>query len=221
MYYGCGLRLVKDDADGKPVPALGDENSINVLQKIASMLNSDNMQYSPWRNSNSGGDGDQSIFRVFKEGRALFLSHGIGSAGRFRDLKDDFGVLPAPKLDESQESYYNIIDAGKFMVIPKTASDLDRTGTILESLSYEGYRTVISAYYDTMLKNKLMRDEESIEMLDKYIFPDSVVKSFFSAKVQDTLQSVAKSPDSMASTIASQMTVMQADIDELYKSFEQ
>lgn len=220
MYYGCGLRLVKDDADGKPVPALGGENSINVLQKIASMLNSDNMQYSPWKNSNSGGDGDQSIFRVFKEGRALFLSHGIGSAGRFRDLKDDFGVLPAPKLDESQESYYNIIDAGKFMVIPKTASDLDRTGTILESLSYEGYRTVISAYYDTMLKNKLMRDEESIEMLDKYIFPDSVVKSFFSAKVQDTLQSVAKSPDSMASTIASQMTVMQADIDELYKSFE-
>ena len=107
------------------------------------------------------------------------------------------------------------------MVIPKTASDLDRTGTILESLSYEGYRTVISAYYDTMLKNKLMRDDDSIEMLDKYIFPNSVVKSFFHAKVQDTLQAVAKSPDAMASTIASQMTVMQADIDEIYESFEQ
>ena len=221
MYYGCGLRLVKENPDGKLVPALGDEQSINVLQKIAGILNSDNIQYSPWKNTNTGGDGDQSIFRIFKEGRTLFLSHGIGSASRFRDLKDDFGVLPAPKLDENQDTYYNVIDAGKFMVIPKTLTDPDRTGTILESLSYEGYRSVISAYYDTMLKNKLMRDDDSIEMLDKYIFPNSVVKSFFSAKVQETLQTVARDPDSIASTIASQISVMQADIDKLYESFAQ
>lgn len=219
MYFGAGMRLVDTDKDGKPTVAIGSEQSINVLQKISALLNSDNIQYCPKYNKNSGGDGDQSIFRVFQEGRALFLSHGIGSANRFRNMEVDFGVLPAPKYDEEQESYWNVIDAGKYMVIPKTATDLDRTGTILESLSYEGYKSVIGAYYDTMLKNKLMRDDDSIEMLDKYIFPNSAVKSFFYASVQETLQNVVKAPDSMSSTIASSLSSMQENINKVYETF--
>ena len=134
-------------------------------------------------------------------------------------MDNDFGVLPAPKYDEAQENYQNVIDAGKFMVIPKTVQDLDRTGVILESLSYEGYKSVISAYYDTMLKNKLMRDEDSIEMLDKYIFPNTVVRNFFYADVQSTIQDIVKKPEAMASTIASREESLQKKIDKIYDTF--
>ena len=58
-----------------------------------------------------------------------------------------------------------------------------------------------------------------IEMLDKYIFPNSAVKSFFYASVQDTLQNVVKSPDSMASTIASSLSSMQENINRVYETF--
>ena len=105
------------------------------------------------------------------------------------------------------------------MVIPKTAQDLDRIGVILESLSYEGYKSVISAYYDTMLKNKLMRDDESIEILDKYIFPNTVVKNFFYANVQGAIQDIVKKPEAMASTIASKEASLQKNIDKIYDTF--
>ena len=134
-------------------------------------------------------------------------------------MDNHVGVLPAPKSDEAQENYQNVIDAGKLMVIPKTAQDLDRTGVILESLSYEGYKSVISAYYDTMLKNKLMRDEDSIEMLDKYIFPNTVVKNFFYADVQSTIQDIVKKPEAMASKIASREESLQKKIDKIYDTF--
>lgn len=219
MIYGTGEKLVRMDEDGKPKLDINNERFITKYQKVVEVVNSDNKWYCPKYNSNAGGDGDQSIFRVFHEDRALFLSHGIGSAKKFRDMKNDFGVLPAPKYDEAQENYQNVIDAGKFMVIPKTAQDLDRTGVILESLSYEGYKSVISAYYDTMLKNKLMRDEESIEMLDKYIFPNTVVKNFFFANVQGAIQDIVKKPEAMASTIASKEASLQKNIDKIYDTF--
>ena len=218
MYFGSGMKLV-ETKDDQPVVAIGSERAIDVYQKILGILTSDNIHYSPNHIKNTGTDGDQSIFRVFNESRALFLSHGIGSANRFRNMTEDFGVLPAPKFDEEQESYCNIIDAGKYMVIPKTATDLDRTGVILESLSYEGYKSVISAYYDTMLKNKLMRDEDSIEMLDEYIFPNSVVKGFFYEPVQMVLQNIINNPDAVASTIASNMSSMQEKINDIYETF--
>ena len=218
MYFGSGMKLV-ETKDDQPVVAIGSEKAIDVYQKILGILTTDNIHYSPNHVKNTGTDGDQSIFRVFNEGRALFLSHGIGSANRFRNMTEDFGVLPAPKFDEEQESYCNIIDAGKYMVIPKTATDLDRTGVILESLSYEGYKSVISAYYDTMLKNKLMRDEDSIEMLDEYIFPNSVVKGFFYEPAQMVLQGLINNPDAIASTIASNMSSMQEKINSIYETF--
>lgn len=219
LIYGAGEKLVTMDDDGKPKLDINNERFITKYQKVVEAVQSDNKWYCPKYNKNSGTDGDQSIFRVFHENRALFLSHGVGSAKKFRDMDNDFGVLPAPKYDEAQENYQNVIDAGKFMVIPKTAQDLDRTGVILESLSYEGYKSVISAYYDTMLKNKLMRDEDSIEMLDKYIFPNTVVKIFFYADVQSTIQDIVKKPESMASTIASREESLQKKIDKIYDTF--
>ena len=50
--------------------------------------------------------------------------------------------------------------------IPKTASDTDRTGVILEALSAEGYKQVFPTYYEIALKDKYLRDDESVKMLD-------------------------------------------------------
>ena len=52
------------------------------------------------------------------------------------------------------------------MSVPKTNSDLERTGIILEALARESSDTVIPAYYDVTLKNKLLRDDDSVKMLD-------------------------------------------------------
>jgi hypothetical protein len=84
-----------------------------------------------------------------------------------REMECNFGILPNPKLNEAQSEYYNAVHAWctTSVSIPITA-DPERTGIVLEALTAESYYTLRPAYYDISLKNKLMRDDESGEMLD-------------------------------------------------------
>ena len=50
--------------------------------------------------------------------------------------------------------------------MPKVVSDVEMSGIILEALAYESVSTVTPAYYDITLEGKMIRDDESSEMLD-------------------------------------------------------
>lgn len=108
------------------------------------------------------------IDAAFTEGRALFTFVGMNRVTLFREMEMDFGILPAPKYDESQERYYDVVSSGNatFVSIPKSVSDLDRTGFITEALAAESLYTLTPAYYDITLKTKMARDVESAAMLD-------------------------------------------------------
>jgi hypothetical protein len=91
----------------------------------------------------------------------------VGSAKDLRDMEEDFGVVPMPKLDEAQDTYYSYAGPSMMtMAVPVTATDPERTGVILENLSAHSYGTLRTAYLETTLKTKFMRDEASVEMLD-------------------------------------------------------
>ena len=82
-------------------------------------------------------------------------------------MEDDYGILPYPKFDESQEKYMSgAMDNYTVLGIPITVSDPEMASIITEALNAESYKQLFPAYYDTALKVKYMRDEESIEMLD-------------------------------------------------------
>lgn len=139
----------------------------------------------------------------------------------FRDMKSDFGVIPTPKLDESQEDYFITPDITKLLVIPVTASDLDRTAVIVEALAYEGYSYLRPYYYETMLQSKYLRDEESIEMLDEYIYTNigfSVVTG--SSKLTEVVNSVIKGSSEASSAFASNKNTIQSEIDKYIELFE-
>jgi GH24 family phage-related lysozyme (muramidase) len=68
-------------------------------------------------------------------------------------------------LDEEQGEYY----AGyteRFMAVPYLCEDLEFVGTMIESMSAEGYRQVLPAYYETALKGRYTHDSESVQMLE-------------------------------------------------------
>ncbi|MGN1129152.1 MAG: hypothetical protein ACI4T6_09405, partial [Candidatus Flemingiibacterium sp.] len=46
------------------------------------------------------------------------------------------------------------------------APDIERSGIITEALCAESYKKVMPAYYETALKTKYTRDNESIAMID-------------------------------------------------------
>ncbi|NLE14190.1 MAG: hypothetical protein GX628_11005 [Clostridiales bacterium] len=112
-------------------------------------------------------DNYAELIGVFKAGSALFCGEVLAVMSDMRDSDIDFGVVPTPKLNEKQDGYYSAVNyIAAAMVIPLTATDLDRTSIVIESLAAESHYTVIPAYYEIAMKSKYARDLITSDMLD-------------------------------------------------------
>ena len=81
-------------------------------------------------------------------------------------MKDDYGVLPFPKYDEVQEKYLTRVIDGWLHVVPSVSADPEFTSAIMEALASETAKSVFPEYYNKLLTQKTLRDEESIEMME-------------------------------------------------------
>ena len=75
----------------------------------------------------------------------------------------DFGYLPYPKYDENQKDYI-VWSAGGLLAIPNTASDISRTGAVVEALSAASTKYIKDAFVEKYIEGKVLRDEESVEI---------------------------------------------------------
>ena len=110
-------------------------------------------------------------WELFQNAQAVFANGTINySIEKFRDLKDDFSILPYPKYNEQQKDYITMVDGGHgALAVPKTIADPEFVGVITEALNAESFKTVLPVYYDVALKVKGTRDEASMEMLDMIV----------------------------------------------------
>ena len=91
----------------------------------------------------------------------------IASFEVFRDMEYEIGILPYPMFDEAQGKYVTSThDITNIGIIPTTCSKMDTVSAVLEVLARETYNTVMPAYYETALKVKYSRDDQSSQMLD-------------------------------------------------------
>jgi len=153
--------IMKQGDNGIPYFYCYDENFYTVCERLLNIFNTDDFTIL---------DGDQTI-NYFIEGRALFCSWTLYGATRMRDMQQDFGIVPFPKYDEKQESYWHVSPNPHALMVPNHV-DQERTGTILEALayysspSYSGNDSVPYAYFDNAVKVRATRDADSFEMLD-------------------------------------------------------
>ena len=86
----------------------------------------------------------------------------------FRDSETDFGVIPAPKLNEEQDRYYSTYSPWNLTTysMPVTLSDQAASGDIFEAMAEFSTYTLTPAYYDITLMYKAVRDEESGPMIE-------------------------------------------------------
>lgn len=105
---------------------------------------------------------------AFAENRSLFhLSYiYIIEGDVLRNMEADFGIIPYPKFDETQEQYKTQIGTSSNVIfLPKTASDPEFSCRVLEALNYYSMLNVIPTYYTVALENKYTRDKDVPEML--------------------------------------------------------
>ena len=141
------------------------EKLVNTFHHGDAGMRTDVKYVSPYNGSTHNYNVD-----MFSEGKAVF-THGVisQSLDYFRDMEDNYSILPYPKWDEQQTEYHTMADGSHaVMAVPKTivGDAQNMAGTIIEVLNAESWKHVVPAYYDTALKFKGTRDAESIAMLD-------------------------------------------------------
>lgn len=187
-----GEQLIGKDANNLHTFAAGNERFISVFQKMIEVMHEGNMLF------DADTAGDHRLQDVmFPGNQALFWSEVVHWATILRDMNADFGIIVHPKFDENQTSYYNFTGQSPVMCIPSTAQDLERTGMIYEALCYESKDTVITAYYDVLLKTKISRDNESEEMLN-IMFQNrsyNLADAFYSAEAHTPWWNLCKKKD--------------------------
>ena len=164
FYYGSGESLTQKNADGIPELSIGSERSIEVYDKISDMI-SDKTAYG--LDITFGGDYNL-VMQMFYENKSLFMSEVVDVAKRLRPYEVDFGIIPTPKFDENQEDYIQYVNGWCLspVVIPVNSTNPERTSFFVEALAEASERFLTESYYETVLTEKALRDEESVEMLE-------------------------------------------------------
>ena len=162
-----GEKIVGKDEDDYPVITFYSERCVRILDALSELIVDEENVVHLHRYEGKFGIYDEQV-KMFEENRALFSWIRMRIVERLRGMEMDFGILPCPKLDTAQKNYYtqNNPHTGVGITIPVSASDLDRTGMILEDLCAESRYTLQPAYYEINLKGKYARDDDSSDMLD-------------------------------------------------------
>ncbi len=155
--------LVIRDRDDYEVTFFGDR-TVTALEKVTALYhNSEGTLFDnsgDWRN----------IPAYFAAGKVAMTQLYFGETTEsLTDMEDTYGILPLPKLDETQNGYYtNCWDQFTVFAVPLTMpeSDGEFVGTIYEVLCAESYKTVFPAYYDVALKSRYSAEPTTAEIID-------------------------------------------------------
>lgn len=167
-------------AAASPIFSKADENNIEVninterFNKVYLLINSLMNENNTTLNMEDsakykipGGDFSHEWYEAMDGDQALFMIGVLDYMNIFKNVERNFGILPLPKLDETQEKYISPVMADAMAIcVPVTVSDPEMVGLILEAMAVESYGKLRGAYYDITLQRKQSRDVESADMLD-------------------------------------------------------
>ncbi len=162
------MHMMVKDEDGWFEMATGEKEKISTaFDKIYNLIyeNTGSYNMGPLKEDSAGSHFDDR----FSDGNALFapLELIYAESKDFRNMQDEYGILPTPKFDEKQEQYFTYAhDQYTIFMIPITVKDQEMSGAVLEAMAYESYKNLHPVYYDVVLKGRYANDPQSRQMLD-------------------------------------------------------
>lgn len=166
-YYfiqGFGVTICAPDKDGNVRLNLQSQHAMDALQSIYTLMGDSSRFFNRQTYNLTLND----AINIFKENRSLFMIRPLQSLFVMREMDADFGIIPLPKYDLEQDGYHSAVNpwAGTICMLPRTAEDIERSAVVLSALACESHYSVISELYETVLGEKLIRDQDSPLMLD-------------------------------------------------------
>ena len=220
--YTSGFRFMNKDAQGDYTLSFNTEKLTNVLDKANKIWSMDGSYMS----FAGGHDAHNELYGVFAEGRAYMADITLLKVGIFfPGMEDDYGIVPTPKYDEDQNSYYGYVGYTiPIAFIPSNAEDPERTGLLMEAFSRASYEMVTPKMLEIVTKTKNVRDEDSGEMIE-IVYRNKIVDTahWFKLSGFGTLpNSILKSGNTsnIATVVRANMKVAEKQWDTIQKSFD-
>lgn len=161
IFKSKGGYFTKKDSKGNITFALDDDASITALKTLQTWFLKDTSVY----NSDKYGNSHTISADAFIDGRVLFLGWTADAAAKFTEMKQDWGILPYPKADQSA-SYNGAVSWNtQGFSIPRRVKgdDLVRAADALDTIAkrFQTIRNEQNAY----LSGTVYRDADSARMM--------------------------------------------------------
>ena len=158
-------RYVTKDKDGNLSLTIGEEGTVTKIMHMIEAFSDRTVVFNVSHRSDNTNVDEMGMFMA---NQSLFSMAGIWYCPTYRSMEEDFGILPFPKYDETQQEYLSPSSAiaNTLVSVPRTNADHENTSIFLEDYSYQGYKNLVPAFYDSLLQGKVARDEDSCDMLD-------------------------------------------------------
>ena len=105
---------------------------------------------------------------IFVNCNGLFLIDGLECVEKaeFRNMKDDYGILPEPKYNLQQNDYHAFSAGFSSFSISAINSHPEAAAAVLEAMASYSYNETVPTYLDLALKGRYMSDPQSRKMID-------------------------------------------------------
>ncbi|MDD2268861.1 MAG: hypothetical protein PHY15_04825 [Eubacteriales bacterium] len=172
-FYCFGGRMTEQNESGEPNINFYNNNNNFIITQILELMDQEYFLSANdyWgRTSEFTFSPSELIRDSFIDGRALFVMSGLKEIDHIATMKDDFGIIPYPLLNEEQEDYSHVLNIwhSNALAIPGYIGD-EKAGiaaTVMNGMGEETSKTITPAFYETMLKKQKSRDPESSYNLD-------------------------------------------------------
>lgn len=170
MVNGCNLAMASPDPDTEDFFQINVNSSQGhtVFGKVYEIMSDKHLTQRAELIASPGTSGFGDLEGMFVNKKGLFYNTTSSSISILKrlDLDFDFGVLPIPMLDESQERYCNTVNRYQSSVlgIPICCNNMDAAYVLMDALGYYG-AGVKKAYYEETLQLQTLAGEDA-EMLD-------------------------------------------------------
>ncbi|MCI8387428.1 MAG: hypothetical protein HFE63_03045 [Clostridiales bacterium] len=227
FYIGCGMRMAEKSTNGDVKMNIDSQKSIDILDMLNAIMKPEEVICTDKLAKTWAVGVSDYKTAMFKNSQALFCASPIQwGVLNFRDMNDDYAILPYPKYDEAQDEYYSHLNSyfPVGVAIPKTCQRAEMAAPVMEALAYISYNEVLPKIHGVVLKEKVARDENSKDMIDllyKNVIVDfNAVFNFGNSSTMLREYAVGES-DNFVSAYASIKTKVETELNEILEKLSQ
>jgi hypothetical protein len=217
FFLGQGHKTLVNNG-GEFVLNIESETISNALQKMIQLVKNQDVMIVNNGVWFGGNDVWTEAGNVFKGGNVLFRSNALSSVNAYIDMTGDYGILPVPKYDETQENYITVVgNPFTLWCVMQNAKDAQMSTAVIECMASEAYRKTSPMIFENNMKYRYTPDlagkGDSARMFD--IVRESI--AFDLGRIfSDILSFMSEMPSKTAAT-SSSWASMKAQYDRTLK----